>query len=282
MDVQLQEYRPVQALRAHVQRFWTGRFNVSSADCLAQRVVPSGFVEVIIHLTDLHCDLPVSTGWCQSPDYTLIGLQNESYEVRFSSEVEVFAIRFKPAGLYALYGVPLREMVDTHEDLVAVLGPRFRDFAARLRDEKTVAGRLRAAERYLCQVAGSRDLTYLNRAEELIRASAGNMRVADVADRLCISRRQLERAFKNKLGMSPKQYTRIARLSFVHQLLRQGRFHSLADVAYQAGYADQSHFNRDFKLLVGEQPSRFLAEQESYVVNAIDAAPGAERQHLAR
>ena len=108
------------------------------------------------------------------------------------------------------------------------------------------------------------------------------MRVADVADQLCISRRQLERAFKSKLGLSPKQYTRISRLSFAQQLLQQGSFHSLADVAYQAGYADQSHFNRDFKLLVGEQPSRFLEEQGSYVVSAMDADLGDDCHYLAK
>lgn len=53
------------------------------------------------------------------------------------------------------------------------------------------------------------------------------------------------------------------------------RYHSLADLAYQAGYTDQSHFNREFKLLVGEQPSRFLAEQDAYAVNA-SSPPGIE------
>ncbi len=276
MNVELQEYRPVQALRPHVQRFWAGRFNAGGADCLSQRVVPSGFVEVIIHLTDLHCDLPVSAEWRQSPDYTLIGLQNEPYEVRFSSEVEVFAIRFKPAGFYSLFGVPLGEIVDTHEDLVAVLGAHFRAFAAHLRDEPTVAARLHTAERYLSRAAESRDVTYLNRAEELIRTSGGNLRVEDVADRLCISRRQLERAFKSKLGLSPKQYMRIARLNRAQRLLQEGRCQGLADVAYRAGYADQSHLNRDFRLLVGDSPSHYLAKQQYYAVNAPDIDPSPE------
>ena len=269
MDVQLQEYRPVQALSPYVQRFWSGRFNTSGKDCLSQRVLPNGFVEVIVHLTDLHCDLLSSNGWKQSPDYTLIGLHNNPYEVHFQREVEVFAIRFKPEGFFALFGVPLEELADGHEDLVAVLGTKFRDVAARLKDEKDIAGRLRAAERFLGKVAACSESTYLNRAGELIRSAGGKLRVDEMADQLCISRRQLERTFKEKLGVSPKQYMRIARLNRVQDLLREGQCQGIADVAYQAGYADQSHLNRDFKLLVGDSPSNYVAKQHRYAVNSI-------------
>ncbi len=270
MNIEVQEYLPSESLRPYVQRFWTGRFNAQSVDCLAQRVMPNGFLEVIIHLTDHHCDLPASAGWDQSPSCTLIGLQSEAYEVRFTREVKVFAIRFKPAGFYSLFGILSRELVNTHEDLVAVLGTAFRAFAARLQDDQNIARQLLAAEQYLHQAIGTGDITYLNRAAELIRISGGKMQVADVASQLCISKRQLERAFRSKLGLTPKQYMRIARLNFVQQLVQRGRFQSLAEIAHMAGYTDQPHFNREFKLLVGEQPTRFLADQGLYTASTME------------
>jgi len=265
MGAHIQEYRPSDDLRPYVQRFWTGRFDAPHAHGLALHVVPNGFLELIIHLTDHHCDLPGATGWGPSPDYTLIGVQSVPYEVRFTRAVEVFAMRLKPAGFCTLFGCPVSELLNTHEDLVAVLGTRFRAFAVRLRDEPDAAARLRVAERYLLQAVGRRDLTYVHRAAELIREAGGDLRVADVADRVYISPRQLERAFKKTIGLSPKQYMRIARLNRVQKLLQEGRHRGLADVAYQAGYADQSHFSHDFKLLVGEPPVRFLDEQEAHV-----------------
>ena len=254
MGAHIQEYRPSDDLRPYVQRFWTGCFDGSHAHGLALRVVPNGFLEFILHLTDHHCDLHGAAGWGPSPDHTLIGVQSETYEVRFTRAVEVFAIRLKPAGFCTLFGVPVSELLNTHEDLVAVLGTRFRAFAVRLRDAPGTPARIRAAE--------------------LIRASGGTLRVADVADRVYISTRQLERAFKTTIGLSPKQYMRIARLNRVQKLLREGQHRGLADVAYQAGYADQSHFTRDFKLLVGKPPVRFLSEQEAYV--EVDVNPRAD------
>lgn len=273
MSVQIQEHSPVHALRPYVHRFWTGRFGSRHGGTLSQRVLPSGFVELIVHLTDLHCDLPVAAEWRQSPDYTLIGLQTGPYEVRFAGEVEVFAIRFKPAGFYTLFGVPVGGLVDTHEDLLAVLGPRFDAFVARLREEGDVAGRLRLAERYLLQAAGARDVTYTNHAAELIRVSGGTLRVSDLSERLGISRRQLERAFKHALGLTPKRYLQIARLNVVWNLMRGGDHHGLADIAYRAGYSDQAHLTRDMKRLIGVQPARFLAEQGAYSVSAVSALP---------
>jgi len=272
MAVDLQEFRPVQPLRSHVQRFWAGRFDGRGGG-LAQRVVPSGHIECIIHLTDHHCDLmgagtPATGGWGQSPDVTLIGVHDAPYEVRFSDAVEVFAVRFRPAGFRSLFGVPLGELAGSHEDLEAVVGARFAEVAARVRDETTVGGRLRVVERFLEGLAADCEATYLDRAERQILATGGTLDVGALADGLGVSRRQLERAFREAHGVSPKRYMRVVRMNRAHAMLAGGAFRTLADVAYAAGYADQAHFTREFKALVGRPPSRYLAERADYAVSA--------------
>src|SRR5262245_56624502 len=62
------------------------------------------------------------------------------------------------------------------------------------------------------------------------------------------------RQFKRATGLPPHQYVILRRVERAKQLFRQRRELSLAEVAIQAGFSDQSQFSRHFKRLVGLTP----------------------------
>lgn len=62
------------------------------------------------------------------------------------------------------------------------------------------------------------------------------------------------------VGVGPKAVGRLIRVEHAARCVRAGE--PLAEVAYEAGYADQSHFNRDFRELVGCTPSEFPFVQD--------------------
>lgn len=64
---------------------------------------------------------------------------------------------------------------------------------------------------------------------------------------------------------------RISRLNAVHQLLDRNTALDLTSVAHHCGYADQSHFIRDFKSFTGERPGLFIKNESEYIVNAHSA-----------
>jgi transcriptional regulator GlxA family with amidase domain len=64
----------------------------------------------------------------------------------------------------------------------------------------------------------------------------------------------LERVFVRDLGIRPKVYARIVRLSAVLATLDDADRASAVDVALDAGYFDQAHLLRDFRLLAGRTP----------------------------
>jgi AraC family transcriptional regulator len=65
------------------------------------------------------------------------------------------------------------------------------------------------------------------------------------------------RQFKAATGLPPHQYVIARRVERARLLLQQGGDLSLAEVATQAGFADQGHFSRHFKRLVGLTPGQF-------------------------
>ncbi|MGY3299853.1 AraC-like DNA-binding protein [Pseudomonas sp. TE6288] len=72
-----------------------------------------------------------------------------------------------------------------------------------------------------------------------------------------MGRYQLIRAFSVATGMTPHACLLNARVNKARSLLRQGQ--ALAEVAYNLGFADQSHFQRVFKAHVGVTPGAYRA-----------------------
>jgi AraC family transcriptional regulator len=63
----------------------------------------------------------------------------------------------------------------------------------------------------------------------------------------------LTRAFRHAYGVTPSEYLRTLRLQWSMQELREGE-RSLSDIAFEAGFADQSHFSRAFRRQFGTTP----------------------------
>ncbi len=75
-----------------------------------------------------------------------------------------------------------------------------------------------------------------------------------------MSPRTVERHFTRITGRSPRQVRQIARAREAAARLRTGE--AIADVAYELGYADQSHLTRDVKRLTGYTPAESQRRDE--------------------
>lgn len=96
------------------------------------------------------------------------------------------------------------------------------------------------------------------RLARAIRRARGNQRLGALAKQLGTTVRTLERRFDGSVGLSPKQYQRIARIARVFDLVgASGR--AWADVAVECGYYDQSHLVEDCHQILGRSPERFLS-----------------------
>lgn len=269
MSIDIREYRPSPDLAPYIEYFWGGSFNTDSVKLFSQRVVPNGYVELIVHLSDLHCELLDSSTFHSSPDFLLIGLYSLPYKVNFKGTVDVFGVRFKPEGFYQLFGIPASEFIEDYTDLESLSMHKFRDHCQTLREATEIKEQISLTEQFFRKnLSGSKiNLYYLNKAADLIRKSDGLITVEELSSRIFISKRQLEREFKQKIGISPKSYMRLARLNKVNRIIKEGKRVELSDLAYICGYSDQAHFIRDFKRFTGEAPKVFINDLDEFIVN---------------
>jgi transcriptional regulator GlxA family with amidase domain len=94
----------------------------------------------------------------------------------------------------------------------------------------------------------------------LIGALDNPSHMEGVARACGMSCRSFSRAFKATLGMSPQRWRLIHRIEKAKVLMLQSEF-SLTAIAYECGFAEQSHFNHTFYKLVGESPSAWRRGQ---------------------
>jgi transcriptional regulator GlxA family with amidase domain len=77
--------------------------------------------------------------------------------------------------------------------------------------------------------------------------------VDDIAARVGLSRRQLERIFRDEFGVSPWKYSLGRRLRQGHLLLTRTE-RSVTEIAHECGFADASHFSRHVRMTFGATP----------------------------
>lgn len=91
-----------------------------------------------------------------------------------------------------------------------------------------------------------------------LRETAGGIRIGALAAELGASRRHLTTTFHQQVGLPPKTVARLLRFERVCRRVERNPAR-WADIAYDSGYCDQAHLNRDFRDLAGTTPTDFLA-----------------------
>ena len=94
---------------------------------------------------------------------------------------------------------------------------------------------------------------------EGVGRSVSNLQLAQACG---LSLRAFERQFRASYRCTPQHYVRQLRVRLsCHALVNTRK--SLADIATEFGFADQSHFNREFRRLLSETPRSYRERHQA-------------------
>ncbi len=97
----------------------------------------------------------------------------------------------------------------------------------------------------------------LRRVVEYIDAHPGSdVRLATLARTAGLSAIHFARQFRHRIGLSPHRYVQARRIARLRGLLRTTG-HPLHELAYELGFASQSHMTATFSRATGTSPARF-------------------------
>ncbi|UKA50144.1 helix-turn-helix transcriptional regulator [Arthrobacter sp. FW305-123] len=109
-----------------------------------------------------------------------------------------------------------------------------------------------------CQVGEEAMLA--NRMMDVIASDRDVLLLDDVAARLAVSPRTLQRLAGKYVGLSPSALIRRRRLQDAAELARSNPTADLAAIAVELGYSDHAHLTNDFRRYLGFTPSSYRQE----------------------
>jgi AraC-like DNA-binding protein len=109
-------------------------------------------------------------------------------------------------------------------------------------------------EFFLAQLDLSTSWVAFESALRCAQEARGTAELEALAEAAGASSRHVERLFARFLGIPPRALTRVLRFQTALRALMRDPGCSLAAVAAEAGYFDQSHFVRDFREMTGGAP----------------------------
>jgi len=242
-------------------------YDVVPARPEAHRGLPSTTVVVVFAL-----DQPLTVGWWDAPGaassyFTVAsGLHTRPAAVAGPTRQRGIWLALTPAGSRALLGVPAAALAGQILDLPSA-APHLGELPGRLAESANWPERLRLVERVLLATL-RRGLGGTVRPDvaAAMPELTGTATVHSVARSVGWSRRHLSTAFAAELGVTPKEYQRIARFAASRRSMttptRRGR-PSLAAVAAASGYADQAHLTREWNTLAGCPPAAWLRDEQA-------------------
>lgn len=235
--------------------FWVPRWQLAAGRTSRQQLLP----------------FPASNLVIQPDSITISGPTSRASHRDLTGTGWAVGALLRPAGVAALGLHPpaLRDREvpfaadDLHEEIVEAMA-----------DSDEVAGRTRALAvfvRWLVALDAPDDSALLaNTMEDLIASDRTLMRVEQVAQRLHLSVRGLQRLAERHVGLPPLAIIRRYRLQEAAQRLRSDPAVTIADVAAELGYADHAHLTADFRTVLGLSPRAYRS----------DATPGGVTQAL--
>jgi AraC-like DNA-binding protein len=170
-------------------------------------------------------------------------------------------VRFRPGGSFPFFRIPARKFADTILPIDELLPKKYRVLEQQLYALETSAARVQLLNRFFLDQVPEVPVQWETTCRFIAASASGRFTIAATLRELPYHYRTLERHFKTATGLSPEEYLKIRRFNNAVQIMYSGRFSRMTEIAYQAGYYDQSHFIRDFKKFSGQTPLQFIRSQ---------------------
>lgn len=189
----------------------------------------------------------------------LIGQHDEVNNRYVGRDFLVFQIVFKPGALYRLTGIPSHQLNNCYLDAEAVFSKDIREVNDKLNDAAGFQEMVAVIDTFLMQQIkrGVREFHRLDHVSNMILHSKEPLKIESLAKASCLSLRQYERKFTERMGISPGYFSKIVRFENAFRLKNKYPDLDWLSIAVQCHYYDYQHLAKDYKSFTNQTPTGF-------------------------
>ena len=208
--------------------------------------------------------------WLSTGPILVCGPEVAAWDFELPAGTTAVGVRFRPGALPHLLGIAASSIRDIRIRLARIIGDDAEDdLRTRIEACTNPDTQRHVLESFTTElVAASPDNGRPNEFADRVLdqlASSPHANVAQLADQLGLTARQLHRRCQISFGYGPSTLARILRFQRFLALAgtardSAGRRPGLAVLAIDAGYSDQAHLARDCRAITGRTPTHFLVD----------------------
>lgn len=247
-------------LANYIKWYWTME-EFENPDNSPQIVYPEGTSELIFHYGESFEAEFLGEGKIIQPKVSFCTQKSKTAFVSPRGNIGAFVVGFTPFGASAFFKLPYHEIINKNIELSDFMGDSVNWLHCAVANAATFEERIIIIEEFLIKRLVNDNLFEINTLERGIKAlnvKENKFDVDVISDAACVSNRHLDRLFKKRIGLTPKQYIKIARFNKAIDIMKNKYDNNFTQIALDAGFYDQSHLTNNFIEFVGITPKKFI------------------------
>lgn len=259
----LTQFSPASPLDKHIEKVL--HFKDFVPQHSIERVIPTGhiflifeldgFVRYTYHAETLEPDKSFTKVW-------ISGMHKNFLSISAHERSEMLVVQFKSSGALPFLYFPVEQLNDQVLPAEQLFGEEIITLREKMLSMNDAGQKFAAIEQWLVsrfdkQREAPQDLLDFIQVLQTKPVSL----LHELVEQYPHTQKQLILHFKKYVGLTPKYYQRILRFNEILQIIYQKKEIAWAEIAYQCGYSDQSHFIKEFTHFSGFNPMEFIRRE---------------------
>lgn len=189
----------------------------------------------------------------------LIGQQSEVTNRFVGKDFLVFQVVFSPGGLYRLTGIPSQQLNNCYFDAETIFKKDIKEVNDKLNDAVNFIEMVVVVESFLLKQInrGIKEFHRLDHVSNYMLKTNKIINIEWLAKESCLSLRQYERKFIERMGVPPRYFSQVVRFENAFRMKNKFPHVDWLTIAINCGYYDYQHLSKEYQKFTQKLPTEF-------------------------